>query len=112
MEILLSRYGVLKDTDGTFVELGKGAWGSTFKAIHTGLYCTIALKLLPRGAFKDEAARQKFLADVRAAVEIRHQNIALVLPISAEEDAYVYSTEYLDGESLADTIAGRTSLSP
>jgi hypothetical protein len=112
MEILLSRYGVLKDTNGNFVELGKGAWGSTFKAIHTGLYCTIALKLLPRDAFKDEASRQKFLADARAAVEIRHQNIALVLPISAEEEAYVYSTEFLDGESLAETIAERTALSP
>ena len=103
---------MLKKPDGSFVELGHGAWGSTYKAFHTDLGCYVALKLLPRTEFADEAQRQRFLAEARAAGQIHHDNIALVLPVRVEDDAYIYTTEFFDDETVDARVVSRGNFEP
>ena len=39
-------YQLLTNSDGSLMELGRGAMGVTYKAFDTNLYCDVALKVI------------------------------------------------------------------
>ena len=49
-------YELLKNDDGTVVELGHGAMGMTYKAFDTKLHCTVALKVISAAYLGDPPA--------------------------------------------------------
>jgi serine/threonine protein kinase/TPR repeat protein len=104
-------YNVLKGEAGLPIKLGQSAWGDVYKAFNNKLRCYAALRMIPRGDFADEESREKFANEIRLASYIRHRGLATVFPLESAEDAYLYATEFCDGETLADRLAREGRLS-
>ena len=62
-------YELVKGEDGTPVELGRGAMGVTYKAVHVDLHCPVTLKVISERYLGDESARLRFLREARAAAD-------------------------------------------
>ena len=97
-------YELAKGTDGTPVELGRGAMGVTYKAFDVDLRCPVALKLISGRYLNDESVRLRFLREARAAASVRHPNVASVFHLGRSGGNYFYAMEFVEGETLEDLI--------
>ena len=93
-------YELLKREDGTFVELGHGAMGMTYKAFDTNLRCAVALKVISAAYLNDPTAAERFLREARGAAQLRHRNVASVFHLGRHGDSYFYSMEFIEGETV------------
>jgi hypothetical protein len=65
--ITFDHYKVLTREDGSLFELGRGAMGTTYKALDTSLQFHVALKVINAAFLNDEIARERFIREARAA---------------------------------------------
>jgi tetratricopeptide (TPR) repeat protein len=86
--------------DGRPYELGRGAMGVTYKAIDTNLGCPVALKVINGSYVGNQSMRQRFVAEARAAADLRHPNVATVYHLGKTGQDYFYAMEFVDGEPL------------
>jgi serine/threonine protein kinase len=93
-------YQLLKNEDGSFMELGRGAMGITYKAFDTNLRCTVTLKVISAAFLNDPTAEERFLREARGAAKLRHRNVASVFHLGRSGDSYFYSMEFIEGETL------------
>jgi serine/threonine protein kinase/Tfp pilus assembly protein PilF len=103
-ELRFEHYQVLKNKDGTPLELGRGAMGVTYKAIDMNLGCAVALKVINARWIGDELARRRFAREARAAASVRHPNVASVFHLGKTGDSYFYAMEFVEGETLESLI--------
>ena len=95
-------YEVETHPDGSFVELGRGAMGVTYKAVDTTLRFPVALKAIQLPASEQQVARERFLREARAAARLRHPHVASVLYFGVRDEGQCfYAMEFVDGETLA-----------
>ena len=105
-------YHVAIHTDGTPIELGRGAMGITFKAFDTVLGNEVALKVIDARIAAHPEARERFLREARAAARLRHPNIASVFYYGKRIDGQCfYAMELVEGETLK-TRLGRSGPLP
>jgi serine/threonine protein kinase len=97
-------YELVKGEDGTPVELGRGAMGVTYKAVHVDLHCPVTLKVISERYLGDESARLRFLREARAAASVRHPNVASVFHLGRAGQNYFYAMEFVEGETLENLI--------
>ena len=109
---IFQHYEVLKNPDGTFCELGRGAMGVTYKAFDTSLRSLVALKVVNAAFLDSEVARQRFQREARAAAGLRHPNVATVFHLGEEGGNYFYAMEFIDGETLEAFVRRRGPLPP
>jgi serine/threonine protein kinase/Flp pilus assembly protein TadD len=109
-ELCFEHYQVLKNDDGTPMELGRGGMGVTYKAIDTHLRCPVALKIIRAQFIGNESARSRFLREARAAASVRHSNVATVHHLGESGGNYFYAMEFVDGETLEALIRRRGQL--
>ena len=109
-ELCFEHYQVLKNEDGTPMELGRGGMGVTYKAIDTHLRCPVALKIIGAQFIGSESARSRFLREARAAASVRHPNVASVFHLGESSGNYFYVMEFVDGETLESLIRRRGQL--
>jgi hypothetical protein len=100
-------YELVTGEDGKPVELGWGAMGVTYKAFDINLRCPVTLKVINERYLGDESAQLRFLREARAAVSVRHPNVASVFHLGRTGSSYFYAME--EGETLANLI-NRTGL--
>ena len=95
-------YQVATRTDGTLVELGRGAMGITFKAFDTVLGNDVALKVIDARIADHPEARERFLREARAAARLRHPNVASVFYYGTRKSdgQCFYAMELVEGETL------------
>src|ERR1700722_3354955 len=93
-------YQLLKNPDGSYMELGRGAMGITYKAFDTSLRCNVALKVISAAYLADPTAEERFLREARGAARLRHRNVASVFHLGRSGDSYFYSMEFIEGETL------------
>jgi serine/threonine protein kinase/Tfp pilus assembly protein PilF len=99
-ELRFEHYQILKNADGTPIELGHGAMGVTYKAIDVHLQCAVALKIINAQLIGDTSARHRFVREARAAASVHHQNVASVFHLGESGGNYFYVMEFVDGETL------------
>lgn len=99
----LAHYRISVDDSGTPRELGRAGPTVTYEAIDERSGETVALKLIPTSSI-DQAAREQFEEQARAAAGIKHVNIAKVFDFGREGDHFVYVSELLRGEPLASWV--------
>ena len=93
-------YQLLKNEDGSFVELGRGAMGVTYKGLDTNLRCNVALKVIASSLLGDKTAAERFLHEARSAARLRHRNVASVFHLGRQGDGYFYAMEFIDGVTV------------
>jgi serine/threonine protein kinase/Tfp pilus assembly protein PilF len=103
-EFRFEHYQVLKNEDGTPIELGHGAMGVTYKAVDVHLQCPVALKIINARLVGDASARHRFVREARAAASVRHPNVASVFHLGDIGDNYFYAMEFVEGETLEKVI--------
>jgi serine/threonine protein kinase len=99
-------YQVATRTDGTLVELGRGAMGITFKAFDTVLGNDVALKVIDARIADNPEARERFLREARAAARLRHPNVASVFYYGTRKSdgQCFYAMELVEGETLEEHL--------
>ncbi len=103
-------YELLKNPDGTPVELGRGAMGVTYQGFDRNLRCPVALKVINARYLNDESARLRFVREARAAARLRHPNVASVFHLGGRDGDYFYAMEFVEGETLDQLIKRRGPL--
>ena len=81
-------YQLLKNTDGSLVELGRGSMGVTYKAFDTNLHCYVALKVITAKLLDSESAADRFQREARAAARLRHRNVASAFHLGRHGDSF------------------------
>ena len=90
-------------------EIGRGGMGVVYKAEDPRLGRFVALKFLPPHLMANERAKQRFLAEARAASALDHPNICTIHDIGQTPGGRLYfAMAYYDGQ----TLAGRISKGP
>jgi len=97
-------YKLLKNEDGSVVELGHGAMGVTYKAFDTNLRCHVALKVISAAHLNDATAEERFLREARGAAQLRHRNVASVFHLGRHSESYFYAMEFIEGETVDDRV--------
>jgi tetratricopeptide (TPR) repeat protein/predicted Ser/Thr protein kinase len=94
----ISHYRVLE-------KIGEGGMGAVYLAEDTKLDRQVALKFLPEELTRDEARKQRFIREARAAAALPHPHIAAIHDIDEVEGQTFIAMEYVPGQSLRDLIA-------
>src|SRR6202795_972968 len=96
----VEHYQLLTNSNGSLMELGRGAMGVTYKAFDTNLYCYVALKVITASLLDSENAAERFLREARGAAQLRHRNVASVFHLGRHGDSYFYAMEFIEGETV------------
>ncbi len=105
MDQSISHYAVIS-------EIGSGGMGVVYLARDTRLGRQVALKLLQERFTKDTDRVRRFRQEARAASALNHPNILTIHDIGETQKTYFIATEFVDGITLRERIAGgRMSLS-
>jgi serine/threonine protein kinase len=97
-------YQLLTKTDGSLMELGRGAMGVTYKAFDTNLHCHVALKVITTNLLDSKSAADRFQREARAAAQLRHRNVASVFHLGKHDESYFYVMEFIDGETVLSRV--------
>jgi serine/threonine protein kinase len=87
------------------LQLGEGATGVVFRAVHAPNGTTVALKVLKPGLSGDDVYRERFLREARVANEVEHPHLVPVLDVGEHDGFTFLASTFLDGGSLADLLA-------
>lgn len=93
-------------------EIGRGGMGIVVLARDERLDRQVALKVLPPAMAVQPETRERFLREARLSAQLSHPNI---VPVHRADDIggfAFFAMGYVDGETLADRIRDRGSLSP
>lgn len=85
--------------------LGRGGMGAVYLAEHLDLHRKVAIKILaPVRGEGAQLAAERFLREGRAAAALDHPNIVRVFDVSRHNDIPYLVMEYVDGETLQQTL--------
>jgi hypothetical protein len=90
--------------------LGRGGLGVVYRATDRALTRDVAIKLLHPSLADDEALRERFLREARAAAALRHDNVVTVYGIGEHAGQPYLVMEYVPGGSLADRLVRKQRL--
>ncbi len=86
-------------------EIGRGAMGVVYEAMHAALGRRVAVKTLLEEMSANAQLGERFEREARAASAIGHPHIVDVFDLGRTQDGLLFMVmELLDGESLADTL--------
>ncbi len=84
--------------------VGKGAYGSVWRARDTELDRIVAVKI-PRTDDLSPGEAEAFLREARAAAQLKHPNIVGVHHAGRDGDTVFIASDFVDGLSLSDWLA-------
>ena len=84
--------------------VGRGAMGTVYRAIHTGLNRTVAIKILRQDLAGDRTQVERLKAEAAMLASLDHPNIVRALD-AGESNGFPYVVmEFVDGETLRDRM--------
>jgi hypothetical protein len=91
--------------------LARGGMGVVYRAEHPRLGATIALKVMDPELALDEAYRERFVREARAAARIRHPNIIPIYDAGEWNGDLYMAMRYIEGDELKSLIRQNGALS-
>ncbi len=91
--------------------IAHGGMGSVYLARDPAIDRLVVIKLL-RAGFDDDASRERFAREARAAGRLHHPNIVTVFDVGEHDDRPFIAMEYVPGETLAHFIRRRAASRP
>jgi serine/threonine-protein kinase len=88
-------------------QIGSGVMGETYRARDMQHGRLVAIRVLPPAIANDRAKRTLLLADAQAAAGLSHPSIVTPIEIGDEPDRLFLVFDFIPGETLEKTIAGR-----
>ena len=104
-------YCVCIREDGTPRELTRIGSVVTYKAIDYRTGHPVAFQVIPLTSI-NQAAREQFEEQARAAQKLDHINIAKVFDVRIEDEHIVFITEYLQGETADAWVVAHGTMTP
>jgi hypothetical protein len=92
-------------------ELGSGAMGSVYRAIHQETGERVAVKMISIGLSSNKGALDRFKREVTILKQFDHRNIAKFITSGRVANTPFFIMEFLEGESLDHVIARRGRIS-
>src|SRR5690606_5205458 len=87
-------------------EIGRGAMGTVWSALHESLHQRVAIKVISQEHAHSAELRKRFDTEARAAAKLRSRFVVGVSDNGETERGLPYIVmEYLEGECLEDRIA-------
>lgn len=83
-------------------EVGRGGFGTVYKAVNTELESIVALKIPRSAALVSEAERREFLREARKAASLDHPNIVPVYDAGEISGIPFIVGKFVEGKTLAD----------
>jgi non-specific serine/threonine protein kinase len=91
--------------------IGGGGMGVIYRAVDTRLERVVAVKFLAQRFTGDDAAKQRFLQEARAASAIDHPNICTIYEIDETDDGELYLVmAHYEGQTLSARLRERGPL--
>ena len=88
--------------------LGGGGMGEVYLARDQRLARLVALKILPAYFVSDAERLRRFQIEAHAASALNHANILTVYEFGESDDTHYIATEYIDGQTIRELIAGES----
>ena len=82
-------------------KIGAGGMGVVYRARDERLERDVALKVLPPGIFRDEAARKRFRKEALALSKLNHPNIATIHDFDSQDGVDFLVMEFITGTTLS-----------
>jgi serine/threonine-protein kinase len=101
--LVLGQYRILD-------ELGRGGFGTVYKAVHNIMNRVAALKILIPKSHDLGDRRDLFLREVQATTRLMHPNIALAYEANQTDDTLWFAMEYVNGPSLDQLVKAQPTL--
>jgi serine/threonine protein kinase len=94
-------------------EVGRGAFGTVYRAVHPIIGKEVAVKVLDSLVVRDEQLERRFVTEARAVNRIKHPNIVDIFGFGQLENGQTfYVMELLVGETLAKLLKRCGALPP
>lgn len=93
-------------------EIGRGGMGVVYRGVDVKLDRPVAIKVLPEPLADVADVRERFLREARTAAKLSHPNIVPIYRADDMRGVVFIVMAYVDGESLAERLARRSSLAP
>ena len=92
--------------------LARGGMSAIYRATHTALDRSIALKVLSKEFANDRTSRERFMNEWRIAAALRHPNILRVHDAGDADGSLYLAMELIEGGDLGHKIIREGALSP
>ncbi len=84
--------------------VGAGGMGEVYKAKHTRLDRTVAIKVLPEHLSRDAALRERFEREARTVSSLNHPHICTLYDVGQHDGVDFLVMEFMEGETLAERL--------
>jgi serine/threonine protein kinase len=85
-------------------ELGAGGFGQVYRALHTVMGRTVAVKVIAPHLLEDGQARAWFKREVQATTQLYHPNIVMAYDANEDDGLLFLVMEYIDGQDLDSVV--------
>lgn len=82
-------------------KLGQGGMGAVYKAVHTQLEKTVAIKVLAHNVSGDPSTTERFKREMKAIGRVQHPNVVVAHDGGQIDGEYFLVMEYVDGIDVA-----------